>query len=319
MLHAPDFLGYPDAVAMAKDHPDLVQRALKLKKIGNELVILMAGREVHPINIRLGGFYRAPTPQELKPIEEKLKWARDMALETVRWTAGLPMPDFEQDYTFVALRHPDEYPFNEGRLVSNKGLDIPIREYDDHFEEEHMPHSNALHSFIRDQGAYMVGPMARYNVNFDRLSPLAKEAAQEAGLGPTCFNPFKSIILRSVEVVYACDEALRIIDSYKPPDRPHLGLTPKTSTGYGCTEAPRGILYNRYSIDENGKILDAKIVPPTAQNQKTIENDLYHYVDHHKDLPKDELTHQCEQAIRNYDPCISCATHFLKLDIDRDS
>jgi coenzyme F420-reducing hydrogenase alpha subunit len=317
MLHAPDFLGYEDAIQMAKDHPEIVRRGLQLKKAGNEIVALVGGREIHPINVRVGGFYRAPTKRELAPLGQRLKWAREAALETVRWAATFPFPELEPDYEFVALSHPHEYPFNEGRLVSNQGLDIAIGEYDDHFIEEHVPHSNALHSVLKERGAYFVGPMARYNLNFEKLSPLAKEAAGEAGLGPTCRNPFQSIIVRSVEILYACDEALRLIDEYDMPDKPAVDIEPRAATGYGCTEAPRGILYHRYRVDEHGVILDAKIVPPTSQNQKTIEGDLRQFVPKYVSLPEDRLRWHCEQAIRNYDPCISCATHFLKLEIER--
>ncbi len=318
MLHAPDFLGYPGAIQMAKDHPDIVQRGLQLKKAGNDLVALLGGREIHPINVRVGGFYKVPTRQELAPVAEKLKWARDAALETVRWTATLHFPDFEQDYEFVALRHPDEYPFNEGRLISSKGLDISVHDYDNHFTEEHVQHSNALHSVHKGLGSYFVGPLARYNLNFDRLSPLAQETARSVGLSNFCSNPFQSIIIRSIEILYACDEALRIIEQYEKPDKPALEIQPHAAVGYGCTEAPRGSLYHRYRIDDKGMILDAKIVPPTSQNQKTIENDLWQFIPQHIKLPNDRLTLQCEQGIRNYDPCISCATHFLKLNIERE-
>ncbi len=318
MLHAPDFLGYQDAIQMARDYPEVVQQGLKLKKIGNEIVRLLGGREIHPINVRVGGFYRTPRKRELADLAEQLKWARDAALETVRWTAGLPFPDFQRAYEFVALRHPDEYPLHAGRIVSSSGLDIPVQEYDQHFEEEHVGYSNALQSVLRGRGAYHVGPMARYSLNFDKLSPLAQEAAREAGLGPVCNNPFQSIIVRSVETLYACDEALRIIDEYQEPDRPAVPVEPRAGVGYGASEAPRGLLYHRYKLDDAGIIQDAKIVPPTSQNQKTIEEDLWDFVPGRLDLPKDELTWQCEQAIRNYDPCISCATHFLKLEIQEE-
>ncbi len=318
MLHAPDFLGYESAIHMAKDHPDIVQKALKLKKIGNEIVALLGGREIHPINVRVGGFYRVPTKSELRELVPNLQWARDAAYEFVRWTGTLEFPDFEQDYEFVALRHPDEYPFNEGRLVSNKGLDIAIREYEEHFVEEHVEHSNALHSVIKGRGNYFVGPLARYNLNFDKLPPSVQKAAQEAGLGPVCRNPFKSIVVRAVETLYACEEALRIISEYEMPEKPYVEVRPRAGVGCGCTEAPRGILYHRYRIDDQGIILDAKIVPPTSQNQKTIESDLWHFVPKNINLSKEQLTWKCEQAIRNYDPCISCATHFLKVEIERE-
>lgn len=317
MLHAPDFLGYDDAIRLAKDYPEAVQRGLRMKKIGNELVTLLGGREIHPINVRVGGFYRTPYKQELQKLTDDLKWTRDSAIDTVRWVATLPFPDFDQDYEFVALRHPDEYPFNEGRLVSNKGLDIAINEYEYHFQEEHVEHANALHSVLKERGAYFVGPLARFNLNFDRLPTIAQEVSRDVGLLPNVRNPFKSILVRSVETVFACEEALRIISNYEQPEKPVVDFQPRAGVGYGCTEAPRGLLYHRYRLDDRGIIHDAKIVPPTSQNQKTIENDLRAYVTRHMDLSNEKLTWQCEQAIRNYDPCISCATHFLRLDIER--
>ena len=313
LLHAPDFLGYESAIHLAQDHPDIVKRALELKKIGNEVMIVLGGREIHPINVRVGGFYSVPTRKDLEPLVEKLKWAREASLETVRLVATLPFPDFEQDYEFVALRHPDEYAIHEGRLVSNKGLDIDVSEYDEHFIEEHDQHSTSLRSHLKERGLYHVGPLARYSLNFNQLSPLAQKAARDAGLGPVCRNPFKSIIVRSVETLYACEEALRIIEEYEMPDKPAVEVRPRAGTGYGCTEAPRGILYHRYTIDKNGIILDAKIVAPTSQNQKIIESDVDYFVRQNVTLPDDKLTWLCEQAIRNYDPCISCSCHFLKL------
>lgn len=318
MLHAPDFLGYPDAIQMAKDHREIVERGLRLKKTGNEILTLLGGREIHPINVRVGGFYKVPARRDFNELRERLLRARDEARETVGWAARLPFPEFEQDYEFVALSHPHEYPFNEGRLVSNKGLDIAVQEFDEHFSEQHVAHSNALHCVLKKRDAYLVGPMARYNLNFDRLSTLARETARDAGLAPVCRNPFQSITVRCVEMLYAFDEAIRIIDEYEKPDSPAVLIEPRAATGYACTEAPRGQLYHRYQIDEAGRILDARIVPPTSQNQKTIENDLRAFVPARVQLPHNELTWQCEQAVRNYDPCISCATHFLKLTIEQE-
>jgi len=316
MLHAPDFLGYEDAIRMARDHRDVVTRALEVKKVGNDLMTALAGREIHPVNVRVGGFYRVPRPRELAPFVERLERARDVAVEAVAWTAALPMPDFEQPYEFVAMRHPDEYPLAEGRIVSSSGLDIPVQQFETVFSEEHVERSNALHGVMKERGSYLVGPLARYSLSFDRLSPLAQEAARSAGLGPVCRNPFKSIVVRAVELVYACDEALRIIAGYEPPDHPYAEAEPRAGTGCGASEAPRGTLYHRYTLDDRGAILEARIVPPTAQNQKRIEADLKGFVEAHLDLPQAELTWRCEQAIRNYDPCISCATHFLRVSIE---
>ena len=318
MLHAPDFLGYEDAVQMAKDHPKGVQRALDLKKAGNEVVRVVGGREIHPVNVRVGGFYRVPTRAELAPLVPVLEHARELALEMVRWVSAFEFPDFEQDYEFVALRHASEYPFNEGRLVSNNTLDIAIQDYEQHFVEEHVSHSNALQSVLHGRGSYFVGPMARYSLNFDRLPPFVQQTAREAGLSSVCKNPFQSIVVRAVETLYAVDEALRIIAAYERPEQPAVRAEAREGVGYGCTEAPRGILFHRYRLNADGTIADAKIVPPTSQNQRAIEHDLRRFVERHHQLSNDTLTWKCEQAVRNYDPCISCATHFLTLQIDRD-
>jgi coenzyme F420-reducing hydrogenase alpha subunit len=318
MLHAPDFLGYEGAFDLARDHGDVVRRGLALKKVGNDILALLGGREIHPINVRVGGFYRTPTRRELAPLAERLKWARDAALETVRWTAGFDFPDRERDYTLVALRHPDEYPFNEGRIVSNRGLDIPVSDYEAHFEELHLQRSTALHSRLRQDGAaYLVGPLARYGLNSERLSPAAQEAARAAGLGPVCRNPYRSIVVRAVEVLEACEEALRIIGSYEQPERPFVPAEPRAGVGCGATEAPRGLIYHRYEVAADGTIAAARIVPPTSQNQGCIEEDLESLVGTFLELPDEALRHRCEQTVRNYDPCISCSTHFLRLEIDR--
>jgi sulfhydrogenase subunit alpha len=317
LLHAPDFLGYASAVELAQDHRELVERALHMKKTGNEVMRVVGGREIHPINVRVGGFYRVPAKRELQALVEDLERAREFALETVRFTAGLAFPDFEQDYELVSLAEPGLYPIDLGRLVSNRGLDIPAAEYAAHFVEEHVEWSNALHSRVIERGNYLVGPLARYALNADTLSPLAKESAAEAGLTPAERNPFRSIVVRAVELVYAADEALRLVAEYEEPDAPAVEVVPRAGVGHGASEAPRGVLYHRYELDDEGTILDAKIVPPTSQNQKTIESDLRGFVEGHLGLSDEQLSLRCEQAIRNYDPCISCATHFLKLEVDR--
>jgi sulfhydrogenase subunit alpha len=316
LLHAPDFLGYDGAVEMARHHRQIVERGLQLKKVGNELMEAIGGRAIHPINVRLGGFYRAPAPQQFHALAERLRWAADAARQTVRWVAQFDIPDFEQDYEFVALRHPTDYPITDGRIVSSEGLDIPAAAFEDHVEEQQVPHSTALHARIRARGRYLTGPLARYSLNADRLPSAVRDAATAAGLGAVCRNPFQSIVVRAVEILYACEEALRLIDAYEPPIPPAVHVPPRPGTGHGCTEAPRGILYHRYDLDADGVVTGVKIVPPTAQNQAQIEDDLRRFVEPRLVLPVDELTWRCEQAIRNYDPCISCATHFLSLRVE---
>jgi coenzyme F420-reducing hydrogenase alpha subunit len=317
MLHAPDFLGYDGAVELARDEPAAVERGLELKKTGNRVLTLVGGREIHPINVRVGGFYRAPSRRELGTLVEPLECAREAALETVRWTAGFEFPERRVECELVALSHPEEYAIERGRIRSDHGLDIAVTEYDEHFVEEHVERSTALHSRLRGEDAYLCGPLARFALNAERLSPLALETAREAGLEAPCRDAFRSIVVRSVELVYACDEALRLIEAYEEPDTPSVPVEPIAGVGYGASEAPRGLLYHRYRLDADGTILDAKIVPPTSQNQLAIEQDLRGVVERYANLPDDELRHVCEQAIRNYDPCISCATHFLDLNIER--
>ena len=317
MLHAPDFLGYDGAVQMAREHPDEVERGLALKKTGNEVLALLGGREIHPINVRVGGFYRAPTRAELRSLVDPLERAREAALETVRWTSTFDFPEREIPCELVALSEPGTYAIEDGRIVSDHGLDIPPTSYDEHFAEEHVARSNALHSRRMNGAVYLCGPLARFTLGYDRLSVLAREAATDAGLDDECRDAFRSIVVRGVELVYACDEALRIIDAYEEPDAAWVEVQPRAGTGYGVSEAPRGLLYHRYRLDDDGTILDAKIVPPTSQNQLAIEDDLRGVVTAYSELPDDELRGLCEQTIRNYDPCISCATHFLTLEVDR--
>jgi len=317
LLHAPDFLGYPSALDMAKDRRDLVERGLAMKKAGNEILELLGGRAIHPINIRVGGFYRTPSRPELAPLRGKLRIALDQALDTVRWVAGFDFPDFHHDHELLALVSPGRYAIESGSIATTAGLTFAAQQFEDHIVEEQVPHSTALHARLAGSGRYAVGPAARYTLNRQWLSPLALEAADAAGLGADCRNPYRSIVVRAVETVYALDEAIRLIDRYEPPARPFVEVPPREAVGYGATEAPRGILFHRYGLDADGLITSARIVPPTSQNQASIEDDLRRYVASRLDLDDEHLTWQCEQAIRNYDPCISCSTHFLDLTVER--
>src|SRR5262245_1394209 len=324
LLHAPDFLGYESAIAMARDHRPLVERGLALKKAGNEILELVGGRAIHPVNVRIGGFYRTPARAELIPLAERLRWAGDAALETVRWVAGFDFPDFEHDHQMFALSLPETYaieagtPTYRGVLGEPVGAirSFPVSGFEQHVVEEQVPHSTALHARLAGE-RYLVGPTARYTLNSQWLSEPARAAAREAGLGTECRNPFRSILVRAVEIVYAVDEALRIIEAYEPPDRPWVDVEPPAGVGYGATEAPRGVLYHRYDLDADGLVTAARIIPPTSQNQAAIEDDLRRFVMSRLDLGDERLQWECEQAIRNYDPCISCSTHFLDFSVIR--
>ncbi|MEZ6189068.1 MAG: nickel-dependent hydrogenase large subunit [Planctomycetota bacterium] len=318
MLHAPDFFGVPDAVALARTEREWVERGLRIRRAGNALLERLGGRAVHPVNVRVGGFYRAPTRAELAELVPELNQAREEAQEAIEWLARLEFPDVERDWELVALVHPDEYAMTEGRLRSTAGLDVEVDAFEEHLLEEQVPHSTALHARIAGRGPYLTGPLARFALSHERLRPAAQEAARRAGLvGPTR-NPFRSILVRQVEVVQALDEALALIASYAPPPRPHLELAPRAGVGRAATEAPRGTLLHRYALDAAGLIESARIVPPTSQNQPSIEADVAQVVAAHLDrLEGDALTWRCEQAVRNHDPCISCATHFLRLHLER--
>jgi len=316
LLHAPDFLGYPGAIEMAADHGEVVTQGLRLKKAGNALMTLIGGRAIHPVNVRVGGFYRLPSRQELADFRPVLEAARDDAVATVRLVSGLEFPDLVQPYEYVALRSPHGYPLEGGSVVTSAGRAFEVADFGSHIMEEHVARSNALHAHLDGQTSYVVGPLARYSLNQDQLGPLAREVAREAGLGDECRNPFQSIVVRAVELVHATDEALSIIDGWDGAPVPFVDVPPRAGIGHGATEAPRGLIYHRYELAEDGTILDATIIPPTSQNQASIEADLRSFVQERLDLPREELIRQCEQAIRNYDPCISCATHFLDLTME---
>ncbi|GIF02055.1 Ni/Fe hydrogenase subunit alpha [Paractinoplanes rishiriensis] len=317
LLHAPDFLGYPGALEMAKDHRHLVERGLALKKVGNDLVELLGGRAIHPINVRVGGFYRAPTPRELAPLRRRLREAMDQATATVEWVAGFEFPDFTHAPELLALVTPGRYAIESGVVATTAGARFPVGAFEQHILEEQVAHSTALHARLAGRGRYLTGPLARYALSGNLLSSVARQAADAAGLGPVCRNPFRSIVVRAVETVYAVEEAIRLIDEYEPPKRPYLDVPVRAGTGRGATEAPRGVLFHRYDLDSGGLVTAARIVPPTSQNQAAIEDDLMRFVGTRLDLDDDQLTGECEQAIRNYDPCISCATHFLDLSVER--
>ncbi|BCM64753.1 MULTISPECIES: Ni/Fe hydrogenase subunit alpha [Streptomyces] len=333
LLHAPDFLGRADVVELARAQRADVERGLRIKQAGNAILEQLGGRPIHPVNVRVGGFYRTPAPGELRPLAERLRQARDDALETVRWVASFDFPDTVCDHDLFALRDPGRYAVDSGTpaVVPAAGPDralreIPLPDFEDHVREEQVPHSTALTARL-DGRRYLTGPLARYAINGRWLHPLAAEAARDAGLGDpaagaVCDNPFRSIVVRAVEVVQAVEEALRIIDGYEPPPRPAVEVAARQGIGVGATEAPRGLLYHRYALAEDGTLTAARIVPPTAQNQTAIEEDVRRAVQARLDAAgptadDEELTRLCERAVRNHDPCISCAAHFLDVTVER--
>ena len=318
MLHAPDFLGYESAIAMARDHKPVVEQALRLKRTGNEIMKLIGGRAIHPVAMRVGGFSRTPTRAQIAAFREPLIEALALSQATLKLVGAFKAPKFERDPLYVAVKHPIEYGLNEGRIVSSDGIDIDLWAWRDAFREEQHEGSNALHARTHDGRTYMLGPSSRVTLNADQLHPIAAEALRTSGLaGQIAHNPYWSIAARAVELIHATASALDIVESYEEPARPFTPWTAKPGeTGWG-TEAPRGICWHHYDVDEGGKIAAAQIIAPTGQNQGMIEQDLAAFAPQVMGLPHAEATVRLEQLIRSYDPCISCATHFLRLEIEQ--
>jgi sulfhydrogenase subunit alpha len=319
LLHAPDFLGYESGISMAKDHQEEVERGLRLKKVGNDLLESLGGRAIHPVSVCVGGFYKVPSRRDLLAFRAPLEKALEQSLETVRWVSTFRFPDFAPDHEFVSLSNASEYALNEGRIVSSRGLDVDVCDFQRVFLEEHVPHSTALHSVRAEGGtSYCVGPLARLNLNADQLLPRAKEAAHSFGVSWPWRNPYFSIAARTVELVQACEESLVIIDGYQAPERHCVQVEPKKSYGCAATEAPRGTLFHTYQISAEGLIESARIVPPTAQNFRRMEDDLKLRLKGSAHQSDEEIISTSENLVRNYDPCISCSTHFLKVKITRE-
>ncbi len=317
LLAAPDFLGFDSVTAMAKRYPDEVRRGLRLQALGNDIIRLLGGRSVHPVGACAGGFHRLPAPDESCELLARLQAARDDAEALLAWTARLPLPDDDQDFVSVALRHPHEYPMNGGRLVSSAGLDIAIEDYPQHFTEFQVPWSTALHAGLHGE-PYLVGPLARLNLNLDRLPRPVRQALDATGIDFPSRNLFHSIVARAAEILLALHDAIAILEQPPAHAPAAAAVSPRAGTGFGCTEAPRGILWHRYEVDAAGLIVEADIVPPTSQNQARIEQDLRQSLQHFGlDHDEQALRRRAETVIRNYDPCISCATHFLRLAVER--
>ncbi|HSO29164.1 MAG TPA: nickel-dependent hydrogenase large subunit, partial [Candidatus Sulfomarinibacteraceae bacterium] len=320
LLHAPDFLGYPSAVEMARDHRELVADGLRLKKAGNQLLATLGGRPIHPVSVQVGGFSRVPRREELLALRPSLEEALRLAEATVDVVAGLKAPDFEREPRIVALRHPTEYPMNDGRIVSSDGVDLATSDWGEAFREVQVPWSNALQARAADGLPYLLGPAARVVLAGEQLHPLAKAALARTGaLESIRRNPYRSIVARAVELVHATAEALDIVDAYRQPDAPAVPVRSRAGVAAWATEAPRGLLFHRYVVGDDGKVAAATIVPPTSQNQAAIEADLATFAPAVLELSMGEATHRLEQLIRSYDPCISCATHFLDLRVERPS
>ncbi len=315
LLAAPDFLGFENAVAMAREHGEFLQRGMRLQELGNRIMEWLGGRSVHPVNVRAGGFFSMPRQSMAAEIRRELESAWEESAELIRWTAALDMPGATLDVPQVSLRETNEYPLYSGQIVSSRGLRIDIDRFPDHFAENQVPWSNALHC-LHDGAPYLVGPLARINLNLDHMPASVLEPLAGTAIRFPSDNPYHAIIARALEIRYCIDLARQLVDGIDYGAPPAVPVVVREHVGTGATEAPRGLLWHRYEFDAQGRVRSARIVPPTSQNQACIEADL------RASLTRDGLgreperiRQQAEQVIRNYDPCISCATHFLDLRI----
>jgi coenzyme F420-reducing hydrogenase alpha subunit len=318
MLHLPDFLGYESVISLAADHAQTVKRALRLKKTGNQIVSLLGGRAVHPVGACVGGFYSLPQEEQVPELLKEIRSALEEMCELTLFLATqLKYPDFDRDYEFVALQPGNEYPMNRGPIVSNKGLRVEQEDFLQAMEERHVKHSTALQAIIKGRGAYHVGPLARLNLNADCLHPRAAELLPQVckAVGrplPWC-NSFLSLPARAIETVHALALSADILANYRQPSRSRIPIEPRAGVGAAATEAPRGILWHQYRTNADGLVATARIIPPTSQNHFQIEQDLRALAEKLGDVNDEAATLKCEHLIRNYDPCISCSVHFLKL------
>lgn len=313
-LTAPDYLGFDSAIGMANKNVDAVKQGLRLKKLGNDLSEIVGGRAVHPISAVVGGFTKAPGKEALAEIRQRLKREKKDIWSTVDLFRSFDYPEIDRKTELVAISSDGEYAVNEGRLRSSSGLDSPEEEYRIHVQEKEVNYSNTKNSLINGND-FLVGPIARVNLNYQKLTPDAKKAAELLGLNLPCFDPFTNIKARVVEVVYALDECMRIIDTLRldfdeQPIQAEIGTS---CEGAALTEAPRGLLYHWYKLDSFGVVQKADIVPPTAHNSASIEASLCALAP--KILKKSQdLTLGCEKLVRAYDPCISCSVHVARLE-----
>lgn len=307
-LSLPDLMGYESLIAMAKNHMDIVKRALKLKKLGNDLTQIIGGRAVHPVTMIVDGFSSIPSKNKLEDFRRRLSDAKKDAFKSVDLFSNIEIPDFTRKCEHVAISNPEQYAINEGRFKSTEGLNIDEMNYREHIYEKQKPYSTALHSYVTERDSFMVGPLPRVNLNLKQMSDDVQDAVKRSGFKFPNFNPFVSHLARALEVLHYIDECIELIDGITlKEEKPNFMC--KSGFGAAITEAPRGSLYHSYTLDNNGIVRKADIVPPTSHNAYNIEKDMNGFVQTILDLPLDEITLKCEMLVRAYDPCISCSTH----------
>jgi len=314
-LVAPDFLGIPDVIPLLEANPDVLMRALRIKKLSGDLCAMVAGRHTHPITLVVGGFTYAPPEQALRDMRARLVKARADMDETVALFSTLPWPEFERETEYVSLHKDDEYAFIDGTVVTSDGFSYPIEEYRKVTNEWCVEYSTAKWA-KHNREAYMVGALARFNNNYDQLHPKAKEAAKKLGIEPICYNSFLNSAAQVVEMVHCVEDSIEIIDKLLTrgvkPEKPAEVKT-LSGEGVGSCDVPRGILFHNY-VYEDGVCTAANCVIPTNQNWANVNADMKALLPQIMDKPQDEIRHLLEMLVRAYDPCISCSTHLLNVE-----
>ena len=313
-LTAPDFFGLGSVFGMVKDNKETVLRGMRLKTIANDLCALVGGRHIHPITLKIGSFSKTPDCKSLTAFREKLLTAGPDIEKTVEFFKNLKIPEFERKTEYISLTDPDEYALYQGYIKSSDNGETEPEEYLDTVKEFMVTHSTAKHAKSK-RSSYMVGSLARFNNNYEQLHPKAKEVAEVMGLKHPCYNPYMNNIAQLVETVHCFEDSIRLIDdliSGGMKDE-EVELVPKSGRGVGATEAPRGTLYHEHMLDDSGMITYANYIIPTGQNLANIEKDLRALVPDIMHKQKDEIILDIEMLVRAYDPCISCATHLMKV------
>jgi len=316
MLVAPDFLGVGSVIPLATSHPEVVLRALRMKKLAGDICAVVAGRHTHPIAMTIGGFTHFPTAAELKALRQRLVDSRVDFDATVELAAQLPWPQFERDTEYISLHKPDEYAFIDGDILSSDGAQLPAERYLEVTNEFLVPHSSAKHTRFQ-RSSYMVGALARFNNNYAQLHPRAKEAAAKLGLQPKVTNPYLNTAAQVVEIVHCVEDAIQVIDqllalNVKPEKPAPVNL--EDCDGVGVCEVPRGMLIHHYWINADGNLTGANCIIPTNQNLANLEADMKALVPTILDKPVEAMQHDLEMLVRAYDPCISCSVHVLKIE-----
>ncbi|MBL7065412.1 MAG: Ni/Fe hydrogenase subunit alpha [Anaerolineae bacterium] len=315
-LVAPDFLGVGSVIPLAATHREVVERALRIKKLSGDLCAMIGGRHTHPVAMAVGCFTHTPTAEELREMRARLVDARADVDETVALFATLPWPEFERETEYVSLKKDDEYAFIDGTVVTSDGFSYPIEDYRDVTNEECVPFSTAKWTH-HNRESYMVGALARVNNNFDQLHPRAREAAGKLGLKPICYNPFLNSAAQVVEMVHCVEDSIRISDELltrgiQPEQPPEVKV--QAGEGVGSCDVPRGTLFHNYVYDEDGICVEANCIIPTNQNMANLNYDMQALVPQIMDKPQDEIRLTLEMLVRAYDPCISCSAHFLTVE-----